>query len=311
MNRPSRRAVAIGLPAAALSGAAAAKDVNVRGLTTYSESAMVMSVSDDGRSAVTLRFCRFPEVGATWLWCHMVRDGRIWAFTQHDLPCSADRMADRADGDYRTIGVQAALRRKGKGRALEAVSASAQLKFHESASAPLGPGDVAGSLAGVFTPVHVLGAQVLKDREEVYGTFAAKLAAGPERWQHEGVAKWHEQKQTGPRFGPPFCYSWLGGDGMAATTLLVPQGASGGWVFGEAEDALAGMTVQAPGERRVADYRLRSGRRLHGELSAIVRYEIPIYDRRWQGSFVRGEVDGRPVVGVMNDWPGPPDVYAT
>ena len=70
------------------------------------------------------------------------------------------------------------------------------------------------------------------------------------------------------------------------------------------------MTVQRPGEQRVADYRLRSGRRLHGELSAIVRYEIPIYDRHWQGSFVRGVVDGHAVVGVMNDWPGPPDIYA-
>jgi hypothetical protein len=47
-----------------------------------------------------------------------------------------------------------------------------------------------------------------------------------------------------------------------------------------------------------------------GRLSAIVRYEVPIYGRRWQGSFVRGIVDGRPVVGVMNDWPGPPDIYA-
>src|SRR5215471_1064577 len=100
MSVLSRRAVAAGLPAAAIAGRALSKDVNVQGLSTYSESAMVMSVSDDGTSAVTLRFCRFPEAGVTWLWCHLMRDGQVWAFTRHDLPCGPGRLADRTDVTY-------------------------------------------------------------------------------------------------------------------------------------------------------------------------------------------------------------------
>jgi len=42
---------------------------------------------------------------------------------------------------------------------------------------------------------------------------------------------------------------------------------------------------------------------------AIARYEVPVFGRKWQGSFVRGLVDGREVVGVMNDWTTPPDIY--
>jgi hypothetical protein len=45
-------------------------------------------------------------------------------------------------------------------------------------------------------------------------------------------------------------------------------------------------------------------------LSAIVRDEVPIFGLPWRGSFVRGVVDGRPVVGVMNDWVHGADIYA-
>ncbi len=97
-----------------------------------------------------------------------------------------------------------------------------------------------------------------------------------------GVAKFHEQRQTGPGFEAPFCYSWLGGEGLAATTLLVASGSSGGWLFGQTEDALSDMAVGRPDKERTADYRLKPGRQAVGQLSAIVRYEIPIYDRRWR-----------------------------
>ena len=312
MSGPTRRAVASGLPATAMAGAARAagpRELTVKGLTTYSESAMVMSVSADGRSALTLRFCRFPDVALTWLWCHIVRDGKMFAFTDHELLSDKARLADGPDADYRVPPMNAALTRTGKGAGLKAVRLAAALPFHEGVAAPGGPGGAKGRLSGVFKPTHALVASVLKDRDEVYGTFEGDVAVGGHRWIHRGVAKFHEQRQTGPRFETPFCYSWLGGEALAATTLLVPQGAAGGWAFGDAEDGLAAMVVDPPGDLRAVDYRLKSGRRMAGRLSAIVRYEVPIYGRHWQGSFVRGVVDGRPVVGVMNDWPGPPDIY--
>lgn len=151
---------------------------------------------------------------------------------------------------------------------------------------------------------------MLKDRDEVYGTFAGEIAVGARRWTHQGVAKFHEQRQTSPRFEAPFCYSWLGGDGLAATTLLLAGGATGGWLFGQTEDALADMAADPPGDLRIVDYRLKSGRRAPGRLSAMVRYQVPIFGQPWRGSFMRGLVDNRPVVGVMNDWTTAQDIYA-
>lgn len=314
MSTPTRRTVAAALPVAMLAGHAMATahptDLKVKGLTTYSESSMVMSVSADGRSAITLRFCRFPDVGVTWLWCHIVRDGVMYAFTQHDLPCGPERLAEGLTADYRAAPIEASLTRAGKGPELRQVSIAGALPLHRSRTAPLGPGAVKGHFKGLFTATHALSATVLKDRDEVYGTFSGEIAVGGQRWSHEGVAKFHEQRQTTPRFEAPFCYSWLGGEGLAATTLLLATGATGGWLFGQTEDALADMAADPPSNLRVIDYRLTSGRRAPGRLSAIARYEVPIFGRPWRGSFVRGLVEGRPVVGVMNDWTTAQDIYA-
>jgi hypothetical protein len=313
MSGISRRTLAAALPASALAARAAAQSrgpTDVRGLTTYSESAMVMSVSPDGRSALTLRICRFPNVNLTWLWCHVVRDGRMWALTDHLLPCTRERLAGVADAEYAAPQMDAHLLRAGLGTHVRSVLVSAKLPFHEGTTAPHGPGHVAGELSGLFTPHHALAAEVLADRAEVYGTYEGLIEVGGQSWRHQGPAKWHEQKQTGPRFGPPFCYSWLAGPDREATTLLVERGASGGWVLGEAEEPLADMNVDPPGAERAVAYRLKSGRRISGQLTALVRYEVPVYDRAWQGSFVHGSVDGRPVVGVMNDWTTAPDIYA-
>lgn len=308
-----RRSLLAAAPALALARpalGAPSKDIAVRGSKAYSESAMVMSVSADGRSALTLRFCRFPVEGFTWLWCHVLHDGQLYAFTRHDLPATAERLAGAPNADYRAPPMDAALVRTGRGRQLQTVTLSAALPFHRSRAAPHGPGKSPGRFEGRFTPTKALAAQVLEGRDEVYGTFRAEGTVGGRRFVHEGPAKFHEQRQEAARFDVPFCYGWLAGERAAATLLLVPRGAGGGWQWDGAEDALTDMTIDPPAAERAALWRLKSGRALPGRLTALTRYEIPIYDRRWQGSFVRGVAGGEPVVGVMNDWPGEPDIYA-
>lgn len=284
-------------------------DFRVRGSKAYSESAMVMSVAADGSSAMTLRFCRFPVEGLTWLWCHILVDGQLYAFTSHDLPCSDERLADAPRAAYGAAPLKAGLARVGRGRDLSDVQLHADLRFHPSRNAPHGPGAVNGRFKGRFYPVDSLATQVLEGRDEVYGAFRAQVEIAGRRFMHEGPAKFHEQRQAAPRFETPFCYAWLAGPAAAATTLLIPPGATGGWRLDGVEAPLADMTLDPPAAERRAAWRLRDGRVLPGRLQALVRYEIPIYDRVWQGSFVRGDCDGRPVVGAMNDWPGPPDIY--
>ena len=310
-NLIGRRGLLAAAPAAVLArpAVAAPPDLAVRGSKAYSESAMVMSVSADGRSALTLRFCRFPVEGFTWLWCHVLHDGELYAFTRHDLPATADRLAGTPVADYRAPPMDAALIRTGRGPELTEVRLSAALPFHKSRAAPHGPGKAPGRFEGRFRPTRALAAQVLAGRDEVYGTFRAEGTLGGRRFVHEGPAKFHEQRQEAARFETPFNYAWLAGAGLAATTLLVPRGASGGWQIDDGEQALDDMTLDPPGADRRALWKLKSGHAMPGRLQALVRYEVPIYDRVWNGTFVKGEADGRPIVGASNDWVAQPDIY--
>jgi hypothetical protein len=306
-----RRTVLAAGPAL-LAGPALAQgaDLKVRGSKAYSESSMVMGVTPDGASAVTLRFCRFPEEGQTWLWCHVLHEGRFYAYTAHDLPCSKDRLAAQPNATWQAPPLSAQLVRVRRGdRLLPAVRISAELPFHESRSAPHGPGDVPIRISAQFLGVSALGAQVLEGREEVYGLLNADLLIDGRKVAFEGLAKFHEQRQEAPRFQAPFCYAFLSGEAANATTLLLARGATGGWQLDGREEPLADMVLDPPGDTRQAIWKFRSGRALEGRLRALVRYRIPVYDRLWNGSFVKGEAGGRPVVGVMNDWTTEADIY--
>jgi hypothetical protein len=249
--------------------------------------------------------------GQTWLWCHILHEGRFYAFTSHDLPCAADRLAGAQLARYDAPPLKAELvRLRRGGRLLPIVRFSAELTFHESRTAPHGPGKVAGRINGQFLAVSPLGAQVLEGREEIYGFCDGEAEIGGRRLTLNGLAKFHEQRQEAPRFEQPFCYSWLAGDGANATTLLGARGASGGWQLDGAERPLSDMTLDPPADERRVLWKFRDGEAATGRLKALVRYEVPVYDRKWSGSFVQGDGPGRGVVGVMNDWAGPPDIYA-
>jgi hypothetical protein len=310
-----RRALLTAAPGLALASpvfpiAARADDARVRGSRAYSESAMVMSVAQDGSSALTLRICRFPVEGFTWLWCHLLLEGRLYAFTRHDLPAGPERLSEATEAIYRAEGATAKLVRFRREARPPRVRLEADLGFHESRAAPHGQGPIKGRIKGLFMPVSTLETQVLDGREEVYGVCRAEVSIGGRTFGHVGLAKYHEQRQEAPRFEAPFNYAFLAGDGLNATTLLVARGALGGWQVDSRETPVADMTLEPPADHRRVAWRLAIGQIVGGRLDALVRYEIPVYDRRWQGSFVGGLYGDRPVVGAVNDWRTDVDIYA-
>src|SRR5580704_18310572 len=83
----SRRGFVGGLSTLGLASAwpALADAPSVEGRTTWSESIMVVYLTDDLQQGFSYRICRFPDLGATWVWCHLIAGGRMWAYTDPAL----------------------------------------------------------------------------------------------------------------------------------------------------------------------------------------------------------------------------------
>ncbi|HNM78490.1 MAG TPA: hypothetical protein PKI89_09005, partial [Tepidiformaceae bacterium] len=68
-----------------------------KGQETRSEAVLLESASTDGQLAFTLRLCRYPELGISWLWGHVFAGGRVYVFADHTQPC--DRSVTNLDTD--------------------------------------------------------------------------------------------------------------------------------------------------------------------------------------------------------------------
>src|SRR3954468_13264936 len=83
--------LAAGLGARAAARAAERYGVVRQGVETWSESLMLLHFDPEVRNGISVRVSRYPQVNATWVWCHVLFDGRMYAFTERALPCAPTR----------------------------------------------------------------------------------------------------------------------------------------------------------------------------------------------------------------------------
>lgn len=280
-------------------------DLRILGKPTYSESVMVMMANAAERTALTLRICRFPDEDMTWLWCHVLAEGRLHAFTRHDLPCTGERINGRpGQANYDTPGVPEV--RLGRALGPDGVSGAGfagDLRFHRSTQAPHGPGDVRGVFSGQFEAARDLSRHARTGRTEVMGLVRATLAIGGKTLTLDGPGKFHEQHQTQPRFIDPFRYTWLwtGTEGGVVTGYR--DGVRGAWSLAGRDLEAESLDISAPAPVR----RMTLG--LRGEaaprvvrIRSLARYQIPIFGETWRGSFVAAQTGARQMAGIVNEW---------
>lgn len=303
--RLDRRAVIAGAAGLAATGAqAASADLRLRGLTTYSESAMIMVADAERGRALTLRLCRFPELGATWLWCHVLVDGKFFAFTQHDLPCERTRInGQRGPATYDIpSGQTARISRDLTADGIRRGAFSASLPFHMSRAAPHGPGGSPGELEGEFTPVHDLSSSARAGRTELMGQVRATFTVGGRRYEFAAPGKIHEQQQTEPRFIGAFCYTWLWTGAEGGVVVRYPAGVRGAWTLAGRDHVAETFDIGPPGPRRRLTMKLQDEAPQQVAIRALVEYQIPLFDQSWRGSFVAARAGTRLLGGVVNDW---------
>lgn len=268
-----------------------------------SEATYLDLVTPDATRGFIVRLCRHPQEGFAWLWGHVFLDGRIWAFTQHDVPCDAaltlveqSRVSYRSEGGWSSLTVE----RSGTLDALRSVLARGTFAMHDSRHAPHGPGPLTVGIEATFTP-QTRTVSNLAGRSEVLGRVAARITIGKHLFDLAGFGQYHEQVQTEPRFTAPFTYATLRGERAGAVFIRGMRAARGHWVEANRATSIERVELSPPGSERTV--RLHEGQRiLEGVLRTQYDYTIAVGSRTRPGTLVSGKIDGWPVSGCMNDF---------
>ncbi len=291
--------------------ASAAHRPDVNGKTSWSESIMVVYLSDDLRTGISYRICRFPELDDTWVWCQVIVEGRMYAYTEQYLPCAKDRkLPDSAAAVYDAPGLSGRMTRMGTSADLQRMSFSFDGLCHAGTKAEEGAGRIPVRLEGIFHPDRTHGGRAQTGRVERTGRVEATIRVGGKSYAITGVGKQHEQTQTGPRFLNAFTYCNLWNAEASFLGLFATDRGYGDFQVGDRTRAVQTFRIAKPGPERKIQAVMADGGKVDGVIHTVIDYEIPIYDRVWRGTMVSGVVDGLNMVGTVNDWRSEEQPYA-
>jgi hypothetical protein len=303
--RPDRRAVLLApLAGAACSALPQAQppDEVFRNIETPSESVHSGVSSEDGERRLTVRLCRYPALGLAWLWVHARTPKGFYSYVEHLAPCSRDETPETGDrAVYADSANNLVFERLGPVSAPRSASVRGATPARRTAASALGAGAHPLSFEMAFTPARLYSG-LNRGRTEVFGRSRAGVTVDGERFDIEGPAQFHEQRQTTPRFTAPFAYITLWGDTAAATLLFTRNRREGYLLEGDKATDVENLRLDPPGRRRTFTAHLKDGRKLEGAAELVQAYSIPIVGQSWKGHMVRAELAGQRFSGHMNDF---------
>lgn len=286
--------------ACATTGGGGALDSRFTNIETQSDSVHSGVSSEDGLKRLTVRLCRYPELGLAWIWVHARTPEGVWSYVDHlspardEAPFSGGRLY--AD-DARTLVFE----RRGEAGKPTSVKISGRCMARKTATSAFGKGDQPLELSIAFSPERSYSG-LNKGRTEVFGRSKATMTINGHVVEIEGPAQFHEQGQTNPRFTAPFCYMTLWGQGAASTMLIAPKRRDGYLLEGDGATEVTNVTVDAPAMQRRLQVTLADGRMLEGEAKVIQSYTVPIVGTTWRGHMVNVTLGDRSYRGHINDF---------
>jgi hypothetical protein len=291
--------------------AAARQRPSVYGKTTWSESIMVVYLSKDLKTGLSYRISRFPDLDDTWVWCQVIVDGRMYSYADQYLPCTTRRNVASSDAaTYDAPGVRAAMTRSGPSTDLRQMSFSFHGGCYEGTAPHEGAGKIPVSVEGIFFPGR-MHPHDQTGRFERTGRIEATIRVAGKSYPIADIAKQHEQTQTGPRFLKSFTYCNLWNADASFLGLFANDRKYGDYEIGDDGRAVEQFMITKPGQERHFAAVLADGKRIEGVAHASITYQIPVYDQVWFGTMVSGTVDGRKMIGTLNDWRPQDQHYAS
>jgi hypothetical protein len=299
-----RQAVVLPLAAGACATAPGGPplDAQFTNIATPSESVHSGVASEDGEQRLTVRLCRYPELGLAWVWVHARVGGEFYSFVDHMAPCGTDATPDgETFARYRDTAGSLVFERLGAVNRPAEASIVGKVRARKSATSAFGAGEHDVAVRIRFTPARLYSG-LNAGRTEVFGKSTAKVTIDGKEHVISGPAQFHEQRQTNPRFTAPFCYMSLWGDGAASTMLIAPKRRDGYLLEGDKSTEVETMTIDPPAPRRAMHVQLADGRKLEGEARVVQAYTIPLVGNTWRGHMVDVELGGKTYRGHVNDY---------
>ncbi len=277
-------------------------DARFANLTTLSESVHSGVSSDDGQLRLTMRLCRYPELGLAWIWMHARTPDGFFSYVDHLAPCGHHKTAtENENAFYNDWAAQLTFERLGRVDNPTQVTIRGACFAQRSPVSAFGRGDKLLTTNVRFTPERLYSG-LNRGRTEVFGRAEATVTIDGKATQIEGPAQFHEQGQTNPRFTAPFCYMTLWGSGAASTMLIAPNRRDGYLLEGDRTTEVEDVTVDPPAARRALRVKLADGRTLEGEASVVQAYTIPLVGRTWRGHMMNVTLGDREYRGHINDY---------
>lgn len=263
---------------------------------------MVLYFDEEVRNGFSFRLSRYPDRNETWAWVHVLMDGELYGFTERRIPSTTERLEPGAPmAIYSAPGLDIRMTRLGTSPDLKALSFSARIRACKGPGGRDGQGDIPIFLEGVFHPSALRGHSP-EGRFERTGRFEASLGVGRKSSFLSGIGKAHEQTQTNPRFDKPFTYAMLWGPNTSLIGLLAPQRSYGNLDLGAGDIGVKAMQIEPWSPVRRFTARLEDGGMASGQAETVQSYRVPVLGRLWHGRIVRAQVEGRRMVGMINDW---------
>lgn len=277
-------------------------DAQFTNIETLSESVHSGVSSGDGEQRLTMRLCRYPQLGLAWLWMHSRIDGEFYSFVNHMAPCGTnDTIVDGDSVRYADSTASLVFERKGKVSAPTGATVTGKNMARKATTSAFGSGDQHMEASIAFSPERLYSG-LNKGRTEVFGKSFASVTINGKRTEFSGPAQFHEQGQTNPRFTAAFCYMTLWGDGAASTMLITARRREGYLLEGDKATEVASVYIDPPAPHRAISITLADGRKLGGEVTVVQAYTLPIVGNTWRGHMVNVDLGGRTYRGHVNDY---------
>lgn len=281
------------------------------GARTRSESVLMAAFDPETRGGFLVRLCRYPGSEVTWAWAQVFDRQQVYSFTDPSWVSTRDITSVEADRVQYVSGQDKALvtfLRQGPRAAPGSATMRMNLGMHRNPFAPDGEGKVPVTIEAAFQPVSSADG-LLDGRSEIKGQVSARIVLAGRTINLVAQGHFHEQQQENPRFVEPFIYFSGWGERINFTLILgVPASrngaaSSGGIVFQDGKPKKStGFAIEPPAASRHFRIGFDDGTALEGIADARYVYGQRIYGAWRPSSIFTGELAGRRISGMLNDW---------